>query len=144
MIRYLLTAICFSLLLMNNSFACTQIPSVWKTIDTTTEASESLTVYALNEAFIAYHNYWDNVECPINENDLKALKSVLNDYYYYKNELIEIFKKTIPNVDSKSKEERNVPDLRLYKKIKLIRLIVIITTIIMIIFMMNYILILII
>lgn len=59
MIRYILTTICFSFLLSNNSFACTQIPSVWKTIDTTSCASESLTVYALTEAFINFREKAD-------------------------------------------------------------------------------------
>ena len=54
---------------MNNSFACTQIPSVWKTIDTTTEASESLTVYALNEAFI---NFREKVDKEFRANKIAA------------------------------------------------------------------------
>ncbi len=59
MIRHILTAFCFFFLLSNNSFACTQIPSVWKTIDTTSCASESLSIYALTEAFINFREKSD-------------------------------------------------------------------------------------
>ncbi len=59
MIRYFILAICFSLAIFCDLFACTQIPSVWKTIDTISDASETLTIYALNEALINFRNKID-------------------------------------------------------------------------------------
>ena len=57
--RYFLIAICFSFILLSNLFACTQIPAVWKTIDTTVDASETITVFGLNEALINFRDKAD-------------------------------------------------------------------------------------
>lgn len=50
--RYFFVTFLLALFVLTESFACVMVPSVWKTIDSSTDELQSPTVYAMTEAFM--------------------------------------------------------------------------------------------
>ena len=54
---------------------------------------------ATNEAYIAYHDFFDNVSCPLNKQEKTKYDLLMKDYYYTQKDLQIIFKDNFTNID---------------------------------------------